>query len=216
MRPGICIIVTGKPEDYQITLYDVKAFEARSGAIPEGAIVLFATGWDVRWPDQKKYMNDRDGVKHFPGIHPDAAAYLARDRKVVGLGIDTPSVDYGPSAKFETHNLTMRLNVFHIENAARLTSLPPRGFTLVVAPINVACGSGGPTKMFALAALTRRSIRQLPALGFPELHCPERHASGRSNTSTVNTSSRPIHIARVSTMRRRDGDRRSSPSVRPG
>ena len=69
----------------------MKAFEARNGAIPEGAIVLFATGWDVRWPDQKKYMNDRGGVKHFPGIHPDAAAYLARDRKVVGLGIDTPA-----------------------------------------------------------------------------------------------------------------------------
>ena len=78
---------------------------------------MIATGWDARWPDQKKYMNDRNGVKHFPGIHPDAAAYLARDRKVAGIGIDTPSVDYGPSAKFETHNLTMPLNVFHIENA---------------------------------------------------------------------------------------------------
>ena len=150
VRPGICINVAGKPEDYQITVADVKAFEARSGVIPEGSIVLFATGWDVRWPDQKKYMNERGGAKHFPGIHPDAAAYLARDRKVVGLGIDTPSVDYGPSAKFETHNLTMRLNVFHIENAARLTSLPPRGFTVVVAPINLAGGSGGPTRVFAL------------------------------------------------------------------
>lgn len=150
VRPGVCINVTGKPEDYQITVADVKAFEARNGAIPEGSIVLFATGWDVRWPDQKKYMNERGGAKHFPGIHPDAAAYLARDRKVVGLGIDTPSVDYGPSAKFETHNLTMRLNVFHIENAARLTSLPASGFTLVVAPINLAGGSGGPTRLFAL------------------------------------------------------------------
>jgi kynurenine formamidase len=44
----------------------------------------------------------------------------------------------------------MRLNVFHIENAARLTSLPPRGFTLVVAPINLVGGSGGPTRVFAL------------------------------------------------------------------
>ena len=119
MRPGICINITGKPEDYQVTVADVKAFEAKNGAIPEGSIVMIATGWDARWPDQKKYMNDRNGVKHFPGIHPDAAAYLAKDRKVVGIGIDTPSVDYGPSAKFETHNLTMPLNVFHIENAAR-------------------------------------------------------------------------------------------------
>jgi kynurenine formamidase len=89
-------------------------------------------------------------VKHFPGVHPDAAAYLAKDRKIAGLGIDTPSVDYGPSAKFETHHLTMPLNVFHIENAASLTTLPAKGFTIVVAPIKLAGGSGGPTRVFAL------------------------------------------------------------------
>ena len=150
VRPGICINITGRAEDYRLTLADVKAFESKNGAIPEGAIVMIATGWDARWPDQKKYMNERAGVKHFPGIHPDAAAYLAKDRKVAGIGIDTPSVDYGPSAKFETHHLTMPLNVFHIENAANLTSLPASGFTLVVAPIKLAGGSGGPTRVFAL------------------------------------------------------------------
>lgn len=150
VRPGVCINVVGKPEDYQVTVDDVKAFEARNGAIPEGSIVLIATGWDVRWPDQKRYMNERGGVKHFPGVHPDAAAYLARDRRIVGLGIDTPSVDYGPSEKFETHDLTMRLNVFHIENAARLTSLPATAFRVIVAPVNLVGGSGGPTRVFAL------------------------------------------------------------------
>jgi kynurenine formamidase len=150
VRPGVCIHIIGKAEDYQLTVADVKAFEAKNGAIAEGAIVMIATGWDARWPDQTKYMNERAGVKHFPGIHPDAAAYLSRDRKVAGIGIDTPSVDYGPSAKFETHHLTMPLNVFHIENAANLTSLPASGFTIVVAPIKLAGGSGGPTRVFAL------------------------------------------------------------------
>ena len=150
VRPGICINVTGKPEDYQITVADVKTFEARNGPIPEGSIVLFATGWDVRWPDRKTYMNERNGVKHFPGISTEAARYLATDRKVVGIGIDTPSVDYGPSVKFETHNVTMPLNVYHIENAVNLTKLPASGFTVIVAPINIVGGSGGPTRVFAL------------------------------------------------------------------
>lgn len=149
IRPGICIKVTGKPEDYQVTVADVKAFEAKNGPIPEGAIVMIATGWDARWPDQTKYMNERDGVKHFPGLSTDAAAYLAKDRKVVGIGIDTPSIDYGPSAKFETHNLTMKLDLFHIENATKLTTLPASGFTIIVAPIKLAGGSGGPTRVFA-------------------------------------------------------------------
>jgi squalene-hopene/tetraprenyl-beta-curcumene cyclase len=150
VRPGVTINVTGKPEDYQVTLADVKAFESRNGPIEDGTIVLVATGWDARWKDRRAYMNERNGVKHFPGIGTEAATYLARDRKVAGIGIDTPSVDYGPSEKYETHNITMPLNVYHVENAANLTRLPPRGFTVVVAPINLAGGSGGPTRMFAL------------------------------------------------------------------
>ncbi len=149
VRPGVCVAVTGKPDDYQITAADVKAWEAKNGPVPEGAIVLFATGWDARWPDPKAYLNDRDGVKHFPGIAPDAAGYL-RDRKIAGMGIDTPSVDYGPSQKFETHGTTNPAGIYHIENAANLTQLPPRGFTVVVAPINTVGGSGGPARVFAL------------------------------------------------------------------
>jgi kynurenine formamidase len=44
----------------------------------------------------------------------------------------------------------MALNVFHVENAAHLTGLPPSGFTVMVAPLDIAGGSGGPTRIFAL------------------------------------------------------------------
>jgi kynurenine formamidase len=149
VRPGICINVTGKPEDYQISVADVKQWESRNGAIPEGAVVFFATGWDVRWPDRKTYMNERGGVKHFPGLSVELGRYLV-ERRIAGIGIDTPSIDYGPSQKYETHNVTNRANIYHIENARNLTKLPPAGFTVVVAPINLAGGSGGPTRVFAL------------------------------------------------------------------
>jgi kynurenine formamidase len=153
VRPAVCINVAAKAagdEDYRLTLEDVRAFEARSGTIAEGAIVLVATGWDRRWKEPGRYMNVRNGVKHFPGISVAAARFLARDRKVAGIGIDTPSVDYGPSEHFETHRETNPLNVYHVENAANLTSLPATGFTVIVAPINIAGGSGGPTRVFAL------------------------------------------------------------------
>ena len=80
---------------------------------------------------------------------PAPADFLARERKAAGIGIDTPSVDYGPSSTFETHRTTMPQNVFHIENAANLTTLPTRGFTVVVAPVKIAGGSGAPTRVFA-------------------------------------------------------------------
>jgi kynurenine formamidase len=44
----------------------------------------------------------------------------------------------------------MPAGVYHIENATGLTALPPAGFTVVVAPIKIQNGSGGPARVFAL------------------------------------------------------------------
>jgi kynurenine formamidase len=70
-------------------------------------------------------MNDRGGVKHFPGLSVEAAA-LSPQRKVAGIDIDTPASTTGP-VKFETHHTTMPANVYHIENATHLTGLPASG-----------------------------------------------------------------------------------------
>jgi kynurenine formamidase len=152
-RPGICIDVSAKAakdRDYRVTAADITAFESKEGRIPEGAIVFIATGWDRFWPDRARYMNEAKGVKHFPGLSVEAVTELARVRKVAGIGIDTASIDYGPSTAFEAHHVGMPLNVYHIENAAHLTSLPPKGLMVVVAPINIAGGSGGPARVFAI------------------------------------------------------------------
>jgi kynurenine formamidase len=152
-RPGVCIDVRGKVAtnpDYQVSVEDIKKYEATAGTIAAGSIALVATGWDAVWPDRARYMNEREGVKHFPGLSPEAVAYLARDRRVVAIGIDTPSIDYGRSTAFEAHKVSMALNVYHIENAARLTTLPPKGFMVVVAPMAIAGGSGGPARVFAI------------------------------------------------------------------
>lgn len=152
-RPGIRIDVSdrtaGNP-DYLVTPGDIHAFESAHGRIPEGSIALIATGWDRFWPDRARYMNERDGVKHFPGLSSEAVTLLARDRRVAGIGIDTPSIDHGPSSTFDAHKVSMALNVFHVENAARLTGLPATGFTVMVAPLAIAGGSGAPTRIFAV------------------------------------------------------------------
>lgn len=153
VRPGICVNVEPKArgqDDYQLTVADLRAFEQAHGPIPEGAIVLIATGWDRNWRQPARYRNERGGAMHFPGLSPEAATFLAHERRVTGIGIDTPSVDYGPSTTFDVHRTTHARNIYHVENAAGLTALPPRGFTVVVAPINIEGGSGGPTRLFAL------------------------------------------------------------------
>jgi kynurenine formamidase len=155
VRPGFCLNVDAKVrasggDDYRVTVADLKAFEQANGPIPEGAVMVIATGWDRYWTDAVRYRNERDGVKHFPGLSGEAAAYLANERRVAGIVIDTLSVDYGPSTTFDVHRTTHPRNIYHVENAARLTTLPPRGFTVVVAPINVAGASGGATRVYAL------------------------------------------------------------------
>lgn len=151
--PAMVIDVRGKvakDDDYRLSVADIKAWEARHGPIPPGAIVMLRTGWASRWPDQTRYRNmDAHGVMHFPGYSVAAAKFLIA-RRVSGLGIDTLSIDYGPSKTFEVHRTTLPAGLFHLENLANLDELPATGAFLIAAPIKLEGGSGGPCRVFAI------------------------------------------------------------------
>lgn len=151
--PAVVMDVTApvaSQADYRLRAADVEAWERRNGTIPRGAIVLLRTGWAARWPDVARYRNfDENGVMRFPGYSVEAARRLV-ERGVAGLGIDTLSVDYGPSLEFEVHRVTHGAGVYHLENLADLSALPERGASLVVAPIKLEGGSGGPVRVFAV------------------------------------------------------------------
>jgi kynurenine formamidase len=154
IRPGVCVNISqqvrGDP-NYRLTVDDLTSFERAHGPIAEGATVLVATGWDDRWSlGHGEYLNMQAGVRHFPGISVEAAAFLANDRRVAAVGIDTPSIDYGMSEHFEAHRVTLATNIYHIENATGLTRLPAAGFLVVVAPIKIKGGTGGPARVLAL------------------------------------------------------------------
>ena len=67
-----------------------------------------------------------------------------------GIGIDTMSIDYGQSRDFEVHRIVNGANAYGLENVANLGMLPPRDFFLIIAPIKIETGSGGPTRIFAV------------------------------------------------------------------
>ncbi|HMD31589.1 MAG TPA: cyclase family protein [Candidatus Acidoferrales bacterium] len=136
--------------DYRLTPEKIADWEKRHGRIPRGAIVLMRTGWTERWPDAARYRNmDAANVMHFPGYSVEAVKVLI-DRGAVGLGIDTLSVDYGASKQFEVHQLSHGASLYHMENLADLSAMPETGARLVVAPIKLEGGSGGPARVFAL------------------------------------------------------------------
>ena len=102
-----------------------------TGAIPDGAIVLVRTGWGRFWPDKKRYLgSDVPGDTahlHFPGIGRDAAEWLVARRKVAGVGIDTASLDHGPSRDFIAHRVLNGAGIYGLENVAHLDRVPERG-----------------------------------------------------------------------------------------
>jgi kynurenine formamidase len=140
-----------KDADYQVSIDDISDWEKANGQIPQGAVVIARTGWESRWNASTRYRNaDAKGVLHFPGYSLEAARFLVEGRTVIGLGIDTLSIDYGPSKDFPVHKYTLSHSLYHLENVANLGVVPPVGATVVVAPMKLEGGSGGPVRILAM------------------------------------------------------------------
>ena len=157
VAPAVVIDVTDKAAanaDYRLTLDDVHAWESRNGAIDAGTIVLLRTGWGKHWPDRKSYFgDDTPGATdklHFPSFGEEAVRLLVNERHVAAIGVDTASIDYGPSTDFIVHRVALGANVPGLENLANLERLPARGAWLVALPMKIAKGSGGPVRVVAL------------------------------------------------------------------
>ncbi len=154
IAPVVVIDVRTKVEantDYQLSAADIQEFE-KGGAIPEGAAVFLLTGWDKRYGETEKYRNaDAEGVMHFPGFSEEAIQYLLRNPKIVALGIDTLSIDYGPSKNFQGHKISHGSGLYHLENLTNLDKLPPRGAVIFVGALPIEGGSGSPARVLAIA-----------------------------------------------------------------
>ena len=140
--------------DYRLTVADLEAFERTHGRIAPGTIVLLRTGWSTRWGDRKAYFGDDtpgDATRlHFPGYGEEAARLLVEERQVAALGIDSPSVDYGPSQDFVVHRIGAPRGVPNFENLTNLDRLPATGAIVVALPMKIAGGSGGPLRAIGL------------------------------------------------------------------
>lgn len=154
VRPLVVLNVRGKANnrpDYEISVADIAEWESQHGQVPADAVVMAYTGWEDRWSVPTAYRNAAtDGVLHFPGYSLEAAQFLVMTRNVVGLGIDTLSIDPGVRKEFPVHQFTAKESVYQLENVANLGLVPPSGAMLVVAPMKLQNGSGSPVRLLAL------------------------------------------------------------------
>ena len=142
--------------DYLVSVDDFNAWEKEHGQIPKGAIVFLRTGFAKYWPDRVKYMGtDERGAGavaklHFPGLGPDAARWLTTNRSIKAIGLDTPSIDYGQSTLFESHQILFAKNIPAFENLGDMSALPASGFLVIAMPMKIGGGSGGPLRVAAI------------------------------------------------------------------
>lgn len=171
IAPAVVIDVRSRTSlnpDYRLTASDLRDWEASVRPIPKGAIVLLRTGWGERWPDRKRYFGDDTpgdaSHLHFPSYGREAAEILVNERGVAAIGVDTASIDYGPSQDFIVHQVAMKANVPGLENVAHLEELPETGAWVAALPMKIAGGSGGPLR---IVAFIPDSIKTAPASGAP-------------------------------------------------
>lgn len=141
--------------DYQIGVADFLAWEKAHGRIPEQAMVLLRTGFDRYWPDAAQYLGTAERGDaaipklHFPGLAPEGAHWLAQQRHIKAVGLDTASIDYGQSALFECHRIFAQARIPIFENLTGLGGLPATGALLVALPMKIQGGSGAPLRAVA-------------------------------------------------------------------
>ena len=157
VAPAVVLDVSEKAAadpDYRLAPEDVAAFEAAHGTIPQASIVLLRTGWGERWGDRLRYLGDDTpgdaSDLHFPAYGAEAARLLVEERRVAALGLDTASLDHGPSTDFPVHRVAAAANAPGLENVAHLDELPPTGAWVIALPMKIAGGSGGPVRIVAL------------------------------------------------------------------
>jgi kynurenine formamidase len=136
--------------DATLDLRDLRRFERRHGRIPRGAIVAMDSGWAKKVNDPAAFKGGPSYPNyHFPGFSEEAALWLAEERDVTAIGVDTMSLDPGNSTTFPVHVNFLATDRYGIENLAGLDRIPPRGAVAYVGLIPWEEGSGGPCRVIA-------------------------------------------------------------------
>jgi len=140
-----------KNPDYLMGVADIQAWEKKFRRLPDNCCIAMLSGWAQHVGDPAKYTGkDAGGSFHFPGFAPELAAWLLKERKVLGLAADTLSLDNGQSKDFKTHYIWLPSGRWGLENVANLDKLPSSGATLVVGLAKVKGATGGPARLIAL------------------------------------------------------------------
>lgn len=144
--------VTSDP-DFLVTRETIVTWEKTNGRVPAGAWVLLRTDWSKR-TDPVDYIYLKDDGPHTPGWAPEASQFLAKERDILGVGVETVGTDAGQATKldppFPNHFIMHGSGKFGLAGLCNLDQLPATGAVVVAAPLKIVGGSGSPLRVFAI------------------------------------------------------------------
>jgi kynurenine formamidase len=144
--------------DFLLTPERIEAWESEHGRIPPGAWVLLRTGWSRR-TDAADFLSAAGDGPHSPGFDARASEMLARQREVLGVGVETIGTDAGQAGTFDppfpNHAIMHGAGRFGLASLCNLDRLPPTGAIVIAAPLKIVGGSGSPLRVIAITPSQR-------------------------------------------------------------
>ncbi|MGH7617062.1 MAG: cyclase family protein, partial [Gemmatimonadaceae bacterium] len=141
-------------EDFLLMPEHVAAWEKTNGTIPKDSWVLLRTDWSKR-TDPKAFLNVRGDGPHSPGFHKTTSELLAKDRQILGVGVETVGTDAGQAGTFDppfpNHGTMHGNGRFGLASLRNLDQLPATGAIVIAAPLKIVGGSGSPLRVLAIA-----------------------------------------------------------------
>ena len=115
--------------------------------------MLLRTDWSKR-TGREEFLNVQEDGPHTPGFHKDCSQFLAYERDVLGVGVETVGTDAGQAGGFDppfpNHTIMHGAGKFGLASLCNLDALPPTGAMLIAAPMKIVDGSGSPVRVLAL------------------------------------------------------------------
>jgi kynurenine formamidase len=153
--PACVIDVSARAQedpDFLVTREVIEQWERQFGNIPAHAWVLIRTDWSQR--AGAAYLNERADGPHTPGFDVKCVPFLAEERDILGVGVETVGTDAGQAYRFDPmfpcHSIMHGANRYGLASLTNLNELPPVGAVVLAPPLKIVNGSGSPLRVLAL------------------------------------------------------------------
>jgi kynurenine formamidase len=131
----------------------LRAWEQKYERIPVASWLLLRTGWSRR-TSAAEYINLKADGPHTPGWAAEASEFLAQERNLLGVGVETVGTDAGHAARmqppFPNHYIMHGSGKFGSAGLCNLDQLPTTGAVVIAAPLKIVGGSGSPLRVMAI------------------------------------------------------------------